>query len=97
MMHSSNCGGRGCMPTMIAKILLIIGGINWGFVGVGMLMGSDWNCLHRIIGSMPTLEAVVYVLVGLAAIMSLFHCKCKKCMNGCDGTCGASSSTGSGM
>lgn len=84
-MCNGNCG-KGCTPAMIGKILLIVGGINWGLVGVGMLMGSDWNVVHMIVGSMPTLEAVIYVLVGVAGIMKIFHCKCKKCMGAC--TCG---------
>ena len=33
-------------------------------------------------GSLGPVEAIVYILVGLAAIMKLFHCKCKKCMGG---------------
>ena len=64
---------------MIAKILVIIGGINWGLIGVGMLMKADWNVVHMIAGSLPTLEAIIYILVGLAAIMKIFGCKCHKC------------------
>ncbi len=78
------CKGGMCVPMMIAKILVIIGGINWGLVGVGMLLGKmeSWNVVHMILKSMPTLEAIVYVLVGLAAIMKIFGCKCHKCMGG---------------
>jgi len=75
------CGG--CVMHKIGKILLVVGGLNWGLVGVGMLMGNDFNVVHMIFGSMPTLEAVVYVLVGLAAIMGIFGCRCKKCMEAC--------------
>lgn len=56
------------MLAQIARILVIVGGINWGLVGLGMLMGSDWNVVRMILGSVPTLEAVVYVLVGLSAV-----------------------------
>lgn len=83
------CKGK-CVPSMIGKVLVIIGGINWGLVGLGMLMGksmSDWNVVHMIFGGMPTLEGIIYLLVGIAAIMMIFGCKCKKCMAaGC--TCG---------
>lgn len=68
---------------MVIKILVIIGGINWGLVGVGMLMGSDWNVVHMLLGSWPMVEAIVYIIVGLAAIAKIFHCKCKKCMAAC--------------
>jgi uncharacterized membrane protein YuzA (DUF378 family) len=71
------------MPMKIGKVLLIIGGLNWGLVGVGMLMGNGmeaWNVVHMIIGSMPTLEGIVYVLVGIAAVMKIFGCRCKQCL-----------------
>ena len=96
-MCHSNCGGGGCCSVhMTAKILVIIGGVNWGLVGVGMLMSSDWNVVHMILGSMPTLEGIVYVLVGLAAVMSIFGCKCKKCMAAC-AACSADNKMGSSM
>ena len=65
----------------IANILVIIGGLNWGLVGAGMLAGSgmNWNVVHMILGSMPTLEAIVYLLVGICAIVGIFGCPCKTC------------------
>jgi len=53
---------------MIAFILTIIGGINWGLVGLGGLVGGNWNVVNLILGSWPSLEGIVYVLVGLSAI-----------------------------
>lgn len=61
------------MLAQIARILVIIGGINWGLVGLGMLMGSDWNVVNMILGSVSMLEAIVYVLVGLAAGWMIFN------------------------
>ncbi len=81
-MCNSKCGGAGCVVSMIAKILVIIGGVNWGLVGVGMFMMKDFNIVHMILGSVPMAEAIVYVLVGLAAVMKIFGCKCHKCMGG---------------
>ena len=71
----------GCTMAMIAKILVIVGGINWGLVGLGMLLGNmdGWNVVNMILGSIPVLEAVVYVLVGISAVMMIFGCKCSKC------------------
>jgi uncharacterized protein len=60
------------MLAQIARILVIVGGINWGLVGLGMLMGSDWNVIHMIFGSVSMLEAIIYILVGLSAIMMLW-------------------------
>ncbi|MDP2789488.1 MAG: DUF378 domain-containing protein [bacterium] len=75
------------MGSRIAKILLIIGGVNWGLFGVGMLMNADWNVVKMVLGSMPTLEAVVYVLVGVAGVMEIFGCPCAKCKSGVCHTC----------
>lgn len=60
------------MLAQIARILVIVGGINWGLVGLGMLMGSDWNVIHMIFGSVSMLEAVIYILVGISAILMLW-------------------------
>lgn len=70
---------------MIIKILVIIGSINWGLIGLGMLLGqmSSWNVVSMVFGSMPTLEAIIYVLVGVAAVLKIFGCKCHKCAGAC--------------
>ena len=51
----------------IALILLIIGGLNWGSVG---LFGYD--LVAAIFGAMSGLSRTVYVLVGLAALYTIF-------------------------
>jgi uncharacterized membrane protein YuzA (DUF378 family) len=74
----------GCTMHWIIKILVIIGGINWGLVGLGMLLGTNggWNVVNMIFGSVPTLEAIIYLLVGISAVAMIFGCKCSKCMAG---------------
>ncbi len=84
MCNSINgCCKSGCTLSLIGKILLIIGGVNWGLVGVGILLDSNWNVINLILGSIPTLEGIVYLLVGIAAVMNIFGCKCKKCVEAC--------------
>ncbi len=95
MCHSISCKG-GCTPALVGKILLIVGGINWGLVGVGMLMDSNWNVVNLLLGSWPPVEAVVYVLVGVAGVMEIFGCKCKKCAEAC-ASCSADSKEEGGM
>ena len=57
------------MLSQVTRVLVVIGGVNWGLVGIGMLLGSsNWNVVEMILGSVPTLLAVVYVLVGLSAV-----------------------------
>ncbi len=85
-MYDSKCGSGKCTLVLIGKILLIVGGVNWGLVGVGMLMDTDLNVVHMLIGSLAYVEAVVYILVGVAAIMTIFGYKCKNCTNSC-GSC----------
>lgn len=68
-----------CLGETISRILVIIGGINWGLVGIGMLFNKSWNLVNLLLGSMPLIEAIVYLLVGIAAITLLFSCKCTKC------------------
>lgn len=68
---------------MIGFILVTVGGLNWGLVGLGWLVGNgaDWNVVHMILGSSMQLEAIVYILVGLSALwLAIKHPKdCKTC------------------
>ncbi len=52
----------------LALVLLIIGGLNWGLVGLW-----DMNLVMKVFGS-GTLTAVIYDLVGLAGLYALFTC-----------------------
>ncbi len=65
---------------MISKVLVVIGGLNWGLVGLGMLFGKmdSWNVIHMLLGSISMLEGLVYLLVGIATICLILGCKCKK-------------------
>lgn len=83
------CCKGSCALSMIIKIFVIIGGINWGLVGLGMLLGvtGGWNVVNMVLGSMPILEGIIYVLVGIAAVMMIFNCKCKKCADGDNVSC----------
>ncbi len=53
----------------IAMILLIVGGLNWGFVAFG------WNIVGALLGGIPMLLTAVYFLVGLSAIYMIFMMK----------------------
>lgn len=73
----------GCSISKIMKALVIVGALNWGFIGIGMLSNSplNFNLVKYMFGVMPEFEAVIYLLVGLSAFSLLFGCKCKKCKN----------------
>lgn len=51
----------------VALIVLIIGGLNWGLVG---LFGFD--LVASLLGTWPALINFVYILVGLSAIYVIF-------------------------
>ncbi len=48
---------------MVALILVVVGGLNWGLVGL-----ADFNLVTTIFGDGTTLTKVVYGLVGLSAV-----------------------------
>lgn len=52
---------------LITLILLIIGGINWGLVGL-----LNLDLVATVFGFLPILVTVIYVLVGLAALYQLY-------------------------
>ena len=60
------------MLSQVTRVLVVIGGINWGLVGLGMLMDREWNVVNLLLGSVSWLEAIVYILVGLAAIKMIW-------------------------
>jgi uncharacterized membrane protein YuzA (DUF378 family) len=50
---------------IISLILIIVGGLNWGLVGI-----FDFDLVGAIFGDMSTLSRIIYSLVGLAAVYS---------------------------
>lgn len=52
----------------IAFVLVIVGGLNWGLVGLLKL-----DLVQLILGSIPLLQNAVYALVGLAAIYVAYY------------------------
>ncbi|GAB4227960.1 MAG: DUF378 domain-containing protein [Chlamydiales bacterium] len=58
---------------VVAMILLIIGGLNWG------LVAFDYNIVEALFGG-TGLDRLIYILVGLSAIWEIFFwCRCKTC------------------
>ncbi len=58
---------------MLGGWLVVVGALNWGLVGLGGLMGSEMNLVKMLLGSMPALENLVYVLVGLSGAWMLME------------------------
>ena len=51
----------------VALILLIVGGLNWLLVGL-----FKFDLVQAILGGIPVLRDVVYTLVGVAAIYTIY-------------------------
>ena len=51
----------------IAMTLLIIGGINWGLVGL-----FNFDLVATLFGEMTTVTRLVYTLIGLSALYSIY-------------------------
>jgi hypothetical protein len=66
-------GGR-CVVGWIVWVLVIVGGLNWGLVGA-----LNFNLVDAIFGAGSLVSAIVYILVGISAIVSIFGCRCMKC------------------
>ncbi len=47
----------------IALILVIVGGLNWGLVGI-----LDFDLVATLFGTMSTVSRVIYSLVGVSAL-----------------------------
>jgi uncharacterized membrane protein YuzA (DUF378 family) len=57
-------------------LLVVIGALNWGLIGL-----FNFNLVMALFGSMPMVEKVVYILVGVSAVVQLATHKgdCKIC------------------
>ncbi|MGB9941173.1 DUF378 domain-containing protein [Methanosarcina sp.] len=52
---------------LLALILVIVGGLNWGLIGL-----FDFNLVAALFGEGSTLSRIVYILVGLAALYTIY-------------------------
>jgi len=48
----------------IALVLLVVGGLNWGLVGL-----FNFDLVATIFGAMSVLARIVYVVVGISAVV----------------------------
>jgi uncharacterized membrane protein YuzA (DUF378 family) len=56
----------------VSLALVVIGAINWGIVGIGMFLNANWNVVNLVFGAFPTLEAAIYMFVGIAGLYELY-------------------------
>jgi len=56
------------MFELIAMILLLVGGLNWGLVGA-----FNYNVITSLLGDGSTMTRAVYAIVGLCALYEAFQ------------------------
>jgi hypothetical protein len=61
---------------MVAFLLLVVGGLNWGLVGL-----FNYNLVESVLGGYSSITMIVYVLVGISALyIGIMHKgDCKVC------------------
>jgi uncharacterized protein len=52
---------------LLALILVIVGGLNWGLVGL-----FNYNLVDAIFGVGSTISRIIYIIVGLAALYMIY-------------------------
>lgn len=57
-----------CFLYYISLILIIIGGLNWGLVGL-----FNFNLINAIFGEMSWLSRLIYIVVGVAAVYTIIY------------------------
>ena len=55
---------------IIASVLLVIGGLNWGLVGI-----FGFDLVAAIFGPMGAISRIVYILVGVSALYDIVEWK----------------------
>jgi len=51
---------------MVTYLLVIVGGLNWGLWGL-----FGFNLVSTLVGAWPMLERLVYILVGVSAVVDV--------------------------
>jgi len=55
---------------IIVSVLLVIGGLNWGLVGI-----FNFDLVAKIFGDMSIISRIVYILVGVSALYDIVEWK----------------------
>lgn len=77
---------------LATKLLLVVGGLNWGLVGA-----FDFDLVATLFGHMTPLSRTVYILVGLAAVQKIACCVMSKgCCKGDNNACNTHSTHNGG-
>lgn len=68
-----------CFIETIAKILVLIGALNWGLVGI-----ANFNLVAAIFGELNLVSRIIYILVGISAVfLVISRCGRSSCKKSC--------------
>lgn len=56
-----------------AMVLVIVGALNWGLYGLGAYTGGRIDLVDMVLGSVPWLQNLVYILVGLSGLYLIYY------------------------
>lgn len=57
----------------VARFFLIVGGLNWGLVGLGSFIDKDLNFIKLLSAYYADLPAILYILMAVSAIYLIFR------------------------
>lgn len=52
---------------------LVVGGIVWGLVGLGYFLKTNLNIINLILGGIPIIENLLYIIVGVCAVSVAYY------------------------
>ena len=67
-----------CLLSKACTVLVLLGGLNWGLVGLGGFLSRDMNAIELVLGKWPGAVWTVYLLVGLATILMSLDACCER-------------------
>lgn len=56
---------------LLPAVLLVVGGLNWGLVGIARFDLVAWICGGLDFGETNAVSRIIYALVGLAAVYAI--------------------------
>jgi uncharacterized membrane protein YuzA (DUF378 family) len=63
--------GRNGLLDGLCRLLIIVGGLNWGLVGIFKFDLVAWICGGLDFGQTNAASRIIYIVVGLAAVYEL--------------------------
>ena len=57
---------------------LVFGGLIWGLVGLGYFLKTNLNVVNLVLGTIPVVENLVYLIVGICALSVAYFMLQKK-------------------